>query len=175
MIDVETKLADADNGYVLEDQIGHMLRRAHQRASAIFQEIMTERLTPPQFAALVKIRDFGTVSQNRLGRSVAMDPATGELQGTPVPVADGLRTDPVYQTMEYGVSAAGDLIFRKGPAGGNSDRLFELVWVARSGAVSPAAPGFSFRPGGVGNAGWRLSPDDDRVVFPGVVDGSRPT
>ena len=76
MIEVETTLADADNGYVLEDQIGYLLRRAHQRASAIFQEIMTEGLTPPQFAALVKIRDFGTVSQNRLGRSVAMDPAT---------------------------------------------------------------------------------------------------
>jgi DNA-binding MarR family transcriptional regulator len=78
VIEVETKPTDAGNGYVLEDQIGHLLRRAHQRASAIFQEIMTEGLTPPQFAALVKIRDFGTVSQNRLGRSVAMDPATSQ-------------------------------------------------------------------------------------------------
>ncbi len=79
MIEIETKPAGgAGNGYVLEDQIGHLLRRAHQRASAIFQEIMTEGLTPPQFAALVKIRDFGTVSQNRLGRSVAMDPATSQ-------------------------------------------------------------------------------------------------
>ena len=78
MIEVETTLADTDNGYVLEDQIGYLLRRAHQRASAIFQEIITEGLTPPQFAALVKIRDFGTVSQNRLGRSVAMDPATSQ-------------------------------------------------------------------------------------------------
>ena len=79
MIEVETRPADdISDGYVLEDQIGHLLRRAHQRASAIFQEIMTEGLTPPQFAALVKIRDFGTVSQNRLGRSVAMDPATSQ-------------------------------------------------------------------------------------------------
>ena len=79
VIEVETKPAGgAGNGYVLEDQIGHLLRRAHQRASAIFQEVMTEGLTPPQFAALVKIRDFGTVSQNRLGRSVAMDPATSQ-------------------------------------------------------------------------------------------------
>lgn len=79
VIEVETKPAGgAGNGYVLEDQIGHLLRRAHQRASAVFQEVMTEGLTPPQFAALVKIRDFGTVSQNRLGRSVAMDPATSQ-------------------------------------------------------------------------------------------------
>jgi DNA-binding MarR family transcriptional regulator len=78
VIEVDTKPADAGDGYVLEDQIGHLLRRAHQRASSIFQEVMTEGLTPPQFAALVKIRDFGTVSQNRLGRAVAMDPATSQ-------------------------------------------------------------------------------------------------
>ena len=79
MIDVETRSSDSPgDGYVLEYQVGHLLRRAHQRASAIFQEIMTEGLTPPQFAALVKIRDFGTVSQNRLGRAVAMDPATSQ-------------------------------------------------------------------------------------------------
>lgn len=66
------------DGYVLEDQVGHLLRRAHQRASAIFQEIMEDGLTPQQYAALVKIRDFGKVSQNRLGRAVAMDPATSQ-------------------------------------------------------------------------------------------------
>lgn len=68
----------APGDYVLEDQIGHLLRRAHQRATAIFQEIMTDGLTPQQYAALVKIGDFGTVSQNRLGRAVAMDPATSQ-------------------------------------------------------------------------------------------------
>lgn len=78
MIEVDTKPAVAGDGYVLEDQVGHLLRRAHQRASAIFQTIMTEGLTPPQFAALIKIRDFGSVSQNRLGRAVAMDPATSQ-------------------------------------------------------------------------------------------------
>ena len=78
MMEAEPKQADIGANYVLEDQIGHLLRRAHQRASSIFQEVMTEGLTPPQFAALVKIRDFGTVSQNRLGRSVAMDPATSQ-------------------------------------------------------------------------------------------------
>lgn len=64
--------------YVLENQVGHLLRRAHQRATAIFQEVMTDGLTPQQYAALVKIGDFGTVSQNRLGRAVAMDPATSQ-------------------------------------------------------------------------------------------------
>lgn len=62
--------------FVLEDQAGHLLRRVYQRATAIFQEVVDDGVTPPQFAALVKIRDFGVVSQNRLGRAVAMDPAT---------------------------------------------------------------------------------------------------
>lgn len=69
-------LSDGD-GYVLEQQAGHLLRRAHQRHSAIFQEhIGDDQLTPLQFAALVKLRDIGEVSQNQLGRLTAMDAAT---------------------------------------------------------------------------------------------------
>ena len=66
-----------DPSYVLEDQVGHLLRRAHQRHTAIFQDGIGEsQLTPTQFAALVKIGDLGQVSQNHLGRLTAMDPAT---------------------------------------------------------------------------------------------------
>ena len=69
--------AGDDDDYVLERQVGHMLRRAHQRHAAIFQELITdEQLTPLQFAALVKLRDVGEVSQNHLGRLTAMDAAT---------------------------------------------------------------------------------------------------
>ncbi len=64
-------------GYVLERQAGHLLRRAHQRHSAIFQEhIGDSQLTPLQFAALTKLADLGEVSQNQLGRLIAMDAAT---------------------------------------------------------------------------------------------------
>lgn len=63
--------------YVLEEQVGHLLRRAHQRASAIFaKRIGRHRLTPTQFASLAKLFDEGSVSQNSLGRLTAMDPAT---------------------------------------------------------------------------------------------------
>jgi len=63
--------------YVLTDQIGHLLRRAHQRATGIFLSNMASAsLTPTQFAALMMIRDEGPVSQNHLGRMIAMDPAT---------------------------------------------------------------------------------------------------
>ncbi len=68
---------DVRDGYVLERQAGHLLRRAHQRHSSIFQENIGEnQLTPLQFAALVKLRDEDEVSQNQLGRLTAMDAAT---------------------------------------------------------------------------------------------------
>ena len=58
-----------DDDYELEAQIGFLLRRAQQRHVAIFAESMGDiDLTPTQFSALVKIRDEGGVSQNRLGR-----------------------------------------------------------------------------------------------------------
>ncbi|MCC7048010.1 MAG: winged helix-turn-helix transcriptional regulator [Alphaproteobacteria bacterium] len=63
--------------YALEQQIGHLLRRAHQRATAIFLARIGEpELTPTQWAALVKLRDTDGASQNHLGRLTAMDPAT---------------------------------------------------------------------------------------------------
>ena len=73
----EVSGAAPDAPYVLERQVGHLLRRAHQRHSAIFQEhIGNAQLTPLQFAALIKLRDLGEVSQNQLGRLIAMDAAT---------------------------------------------------------------------------------------------------
>lgn len=63
--------------YVLDGQIGFVLRKAHQRASDIFNETMsTFDVTPTQFAALAKLREVGETSQNRLGRMTSMDPAT---------------------------------------------------------------------------------------------------
>jgi len=77
---VKSRDADAPppSGYVVEDQVGHLLRRAHQRATAIFLAELGERfeITPTQYAALVKLHDLGEQSQNQLGRLTAMDPAT---------------------------------------------------------------------------------------------------
>ncbi len=63
--------------YVVEAQVGFLLRRAHQRHVALFQDLMGARdLTPTQFTALIKIVERGAVTQNLLGRFTAMDPAT---------------------------------------------------------------------------------------------------
>lgn len=72
----EPETADG-SGYVLEQQIGFRLRKAHQRASEIFNTVMAPfDVTPTQFAALAKLDDVGPIAQNQLGRLVAMDPAT---------------------------------------------------------------------------------------------------
>jgi MarR family transcriptional regulator, lower aerobic nicotinate degradation pathway regulator len=63
--------------YRLEDQVGFLLRCAHQRATEIFNAVMARfGVTPTQFAALAKLDDLGSVSQNQLGRLTHMDPAT---------------------------------------------------------------------------------------------------
>ena len=62
---------------MLEHQVGYLLRCAHQHATEVFNSVMAPfAVTPTQFAALAKIDDLGSVSQNRLGRLTAMDPAT---------------------------------------------------------------------------------------------------
>jgi DNA-binding MarR family transcriptional regulator len=65
----------ARDEYRLQDQIGFVLRRAHQRHVAVFALRIAD-LTPPQFAALAKLYDIGVTSQNQLGSTVAMDAAT---------------------------------------------------------------------------------------------------
>jgi len=63
--------------YVLEEQVGHLLRRAYQRHLALFQGIMGEDgPTSMQFAALFTLWKRGPLSQNLLGRLLAMDPPT---------------------------------------------------------------------------------------------------
>lgn len=69
--------AEPLDGYLVEDQVGFLLRRAHQRHAALFQEQMADAdLTPTQFTALIKVVELGRVTQNQLGRLVATDPAT---------------------------------------------------------------------------------------------------
>ncbi|NKB39048.1 MAG: MarR family transcriptional regulator [Gammaproteobacteria bacterium] len=66
-----------DGDYMLEQQIGHLMRKANQRHTVIFAAAMKEvDLTPMQFAVMAKIKDEEEVSQNLLGRLASMDPAT---------------------------------------------------------------------------------------------------
>ena len=62
--------------YVLDEQVGFILRQVWQRHSAIFSREIGTNITPTQWAALSKLAEAGPCSQNQLGRLTAMDVAT---------------------------------------------------------------------------------------------------
>jgi DNA-binding MarR family transcriptional regulator len=66
----------AKPAYVLDEQIGFILRQVSQRHAAIFSRDIGIDLTPTQWAALAKLQETGPCSQNLLGRLTAMDVAT---------------------------------------------------------------------------------------------------
>lgn len=61
--------------YVLDDQVGYVLRRVSQRHLALFSERIPQ-ITTTQFAVLARLVELGPQSQNLLGRATAMDAAT---------------------------------------------------------------------------------------------------
>ena len=73
---MQTQADKTERVYVLDAQIGFLLRQAQQRHTAIFARRMIEDLTPTQWAALAKLSELGPCSQNLLGRHTAMDGAT---------------------------------------------------------------------------------------------------
>jgi DNA-binding MarR family transcriptional regulator len=62
--------------YILERQVGFILRQVSQRHAAIFVARIGDDLTPTQWATLAKLLERGPCSQNLLGRHTAMDAAT---------------------------------------------------------------------------------------------------
>jgi DNA-binding MarR family transcriptional regulator len=62
--------------YVLDEQVGFILRQVSQRHSSIFSREIGTNLTPTQWAALSKLAETGPCSQNLLGRLTSMDVAT---------------------------------------------------------------------------------------------------
>ena len=62
--------------YVLDEQIGFILRQVWQRHATIFAREVGNNLMSAQWAALSKLTETGPCSQNQLGRLTAMDVAT---------------------------------------------------------------------------------------------------
>ena len=84
--------SDAYYDYVLDEQIGYVLRMANQRHAGIFQSLIRKDLTPTQFSVLIRLSEKGELSQNFLGRLVALDTAT--IKG----VVDRLRAKSLIQS-----------------------------------------------------------------------------
>ncbi|MGM4892538.1 MarR family winged helix-turn-helix transcriptional regulator [Tardiphaga sp. 804_B3_N1_9] len=68
--------AEPSPDYVLDSQVGFLMRVAMQRHTSIFMSNMIEDLTQTQFAVLAKLHEVGPSSQNHLGRLVYLDAAT---------------------------------------------------------------------------------------------------
>lgn len=62
--------------FVLDDQVGFLLRAVSQRNTVLFAEHMVAGITRVQFATLAKLYELGRCSQNELGRLILMDRAT---------------------------------------------------------------------------------------------------
>src|ERR1700694_2497640 len=62
--------------YVLDEQVGFLLRVAMQRHTTIFMSRMIAGLTQTQFAALAKLHETEPCSQNQLGCLIFLDAAT---------------------------------------------------------------------------------------------------
>ncbi|WP_299621740.1 MarR family winged helix-turn-helix transcriptional regulator [Pelagibius sp.] len=135
--------AVAEGGdYRLEEQIGFLLRRAHQYASDVFQaRIGALNLTPQQFSVLVTLLRNRELAQTKLGEVVAMDPATvlGVVQRLAQRGLVAVRTDPadgrrrLVQLTRDGHEMARDLVVigpeisRETLAGLNPDEQRELL------------------------------------------------
>lgn len=85
-------MSDLDEDYRLDEQVGYLLRLAMQRHAGIFQARAPGGLTPTQFAAMIRLSEEGSCSQNQLGRLAAMDIAT--IKG----VVDRLRQKGLVRT-----------------------------------------------------------------------------
>ncbi len=63
--------------YEFRAQVGHLLRRALQRNLAIFgKHFDSSQVTSVQFIVLCAVAEHGPISQNLVGRLVALDPST---------------------------------------------------------------------------------------------------
>jgi MarR family transcriptional regulator, lower aerobic nicotinate degradation pathway regulator len=75
-ISLKRNAKPARPSYLLDQQIGFILRQVSQRHAVIFARDIGADLTPTQWAALAKLAESGPCSQNQLGRLTAMDVAT---------------------------------------------------------------------------------------------------
>ncbi len=93
-----------------------------------------------------------------------------QLAGSSVPLLEGVRTANLGNSgmADMVLGSDGTLLYVEGSA---SASLNEFVWVTRSGQATPVDPGYAFAPT-VGNYGWRLSPDETKIVFNSIVDGN---
>ena len=129
------KLVEASRreGYRLQEQIGFVLRKAHQRHVAIFASRIAD-LTPPQFAALAKLADVGETSQNQLGSLIAMDAAT--VKG----VIDRLKARGLVELTKHDVDKRRLMVSLTSEGRETVERLIPLAEQITAETLAPLSP-----------------------------------
>lgn len=123
----------ADDAYHLQNQVGFVLRKAHQRHVAIFASHIAD-LTPPQFAALAKLHHVGETSQNQLGALIAMDAAT--IKG----VIDRLRARGFVEISKHGADKRRLLVSLTEEGRQAVERLIPLAQRITGETLAPLSP-----------------------------------
>jgi MarR family transcriptional regulator, lower aerobic nicotinate degradation pathway regulator len=62
--------------FIVENQVGFLVRAVSQRNHLVFTRLMGAGLTRVQFAVLAKLLEIGSCSQNELGRLTLLDRAS---------------------------------------------------------------------------------------------------
>jgi len=121
----------------------------------------------PRYAATGHLL-FVTVDGVLMAQKI--DPATAELSGTAVPVAEGLGM--TIGVSEYAVSESGWLVY--GAAAGNAGIVgfFQPVWVTRSGDAEPIDAEWSLNLTALTGTGVSLSPDGRALAVQDFADGN---
>lgn len=120
--------------YLLDVQVGYLLRLANQRHTAIFQGRMLDGLTPTQFATLVRLAQHGSCSQNQLGRLAAMDIAT--IKG----VVDRLRQKGLVTTEPSQEDKRRSLVSLTEKARESMDKLTGMGALITEETLAPLSP-----------------------------------
>jgi DNA-binding MarR family transcriptional regulator len=68
--------ARSKSAFIVDNQVGFLLRAVSQRNTEVFTQHMVDGLTRVQFATMAKLLEVGFCSQNELGRLVLLDRAT---------------------------------------------------------------------------------------------------
>lgn len=90
----------SEEGYDFSEQVGHLLRKAYQRHTAIFQRHSCDKqLTSIQFVTLCTVMDRGPSSLTEIVNVTAIDPATirGVIKRLKARDWIALSTDPADQ------------------------------------------------------------------------------
>jgi Tol biopolymer transport system component len=141
-----------------------VVQLADEEGPKIFGFDLTTHETTPlvagEFPRYADGRLFYVDREDRTLMSLPFDPERMVDEGDPVPVDTGILVDRLQDLWSFAVSQTGTLLYVTGslPA-----MTAELVWVSRTGEVTPVDENWTFDPSS-DNRGISLHPDGSRVL-----------